>query len=86
MNAKHSRDRSVDELLRRALVAPPTPQVSEACLDAETLAAWVDGGLDQTALALAETHAASCARCQALVAAMVRSAPEPVIRPAMVAP
>ena len=82
MNAKHSRDRSVDELLRHALIAQPTAQASEACLDAETLAAWVDGGLDATALALAETHAASCARCQALVAAMVRTAPEPALRTA----
>jgi hypothetical protein len=48
---------------------------SDGCLDADTLAAWADDELDRDARRAAETHAADCARCQALLAAMVRSAP-----------
>jgi hypothetical protein len=43
------------------------------CLDAEALAAWVDGGLSGEALVRARTHVADCARCQAIVAVMVRT-------------
>ena len=39
-------------------------------LDAETVAAWMDGGLDATSLAAAEAHASNCERCQALLAAV----------------
>ena len=46
-----------------------------ACLDAETLAAWADGALDAREQAAAEAHAADCGRCQALLAAMVRTTP-----------
>ena len=45
------------------------------CLDADTLAAWADGALDAARLATAEAHAADCARCQAMLAAMARTAP-----------
>jgi hypothetical protein len=37
------------------------------CLDAETLAAWFDGGLSGAALEDVQSHVAGCARCQALV-------------------
>jgi hypothetical protein len=52
------------------------------CLDAETLAAWFDGGLTGAALEDVRSHVAGCARCQALVGAMGRTraavpAPEP---------
>src|SRR5215468_1980757 len=43
------------------------------CLDAETLAAWVDGGLSGAALEDVQSHVANCARCQALVGAMGRT-------------
>jgi hypothetical protein len=46
-----------------------------ACLDADTLAAWVDGALGATARSAAERHAAVCPRCQAMLAAMARTAP-----------
>ena len=46
---------------------------AESCLDAETLAAWVDGGLGKDELRMVETHVAGCARCQALVGAMART-------------
>ena len=49
--------------------------VTPDCLDAETLAAWMDDGLPPAALAAAHAHVAGCARCQALVATMVRLDP-----------
>lgn len=45
----------------------------DSCLDAETLAAWVDGGLRGDEFRMAQTHVADCARCQALVGAMART-------------
>ena len=44
-------------------------------LDAETVAAWMDGGLDATSLAAAEAHASNCDRCQALLATVARTLP-----------
>ena len=44
-------------------------------LDAETVAAWMDGGLDATSLAAAEAHASTCERCQALLATVARTLP-----------
>ena len=69
------RDRILDTALKQALGAGSDVPASDACFDAETLAAWMDNGLDPAAVALAESHAATCARCQALVGAMARSAP-----------
>jgi hypothetical protein len=46
---------------------------SDSCLDAETLAAWVDGGLSGAELQVVQAHVADCARCQALVGAMART-------------
>ena len=43
------------------------------CLDAETLAAWFDGGLSGAALEDVQSHVATCDRCQALVGAMGRT-------------
>jgi hypothetical protein len=62
------RDRVVERLLRGNLTAA---QPSAACLDAETLAAWVDGGLDTESTARAEAHVANCEYCQTVVASMV---------------
>ena len=42
------------------------------CLDAETVAAWMDGGLDAAGVAAAEAHASTCERCQALLATVVK--------------
>ena len=44
-------------------------------LDAETVAAWIDGGLDARSLAAAEAHASNCERCQALLATVARTLP-----------
>ena len=43
------------------------------CLDAETLAAWFDGGLKGAALEDVRAHVAACDRCQMLVGAMGRT-------------
>ncbi|HYM21919.1 MAG TPA: YCF48-related protein [Vicinamibacterales bacterium] len=69
------RDRSMDALLRDTLgrQSPEGP-----CLDAETAAAWADGALTDADRRRVEGHAASCARCQALVAAIVRTSPPPI--------
>jgi hypothetical protein len=54
-------------------------------LDAETVAAWIDGGLDATSLAAAEAHASNCERCQALLATVARTLPSE-IAPGFIAP
>ena len=44
-------------------------------LDAETVAAWIDGGLEDRARAAAEAHASNCDRCQALLATLAQTLP-----------
>ena len=44
-------------------------------LDAETIAAWADGGLDAASVAAAEAHASNCDRCQALLATVAQTLP-----------
>jgi anti-sigma factor RsiW len=46
---------------------------SFACIDAETLAAWADGGLSKDEAALVEVHLADCERCTAMLATFARS-------------
>ena len=66
------RNRILEQALKHELrAAGPAP--AGACLDAETLGAWTDGSLTPAAIAAAEAHVASCARCQALVGTMARS-------------
>jgi hypothetical protein len=66
------RDLSVEKWLRQI---PAADGAAEDCLDAESLASWVDGSLDGTARAAAEAHASNCARCQSMLAAMVQTLP-----------
>jgi hypothetical protein len=47
-----------------------------ACIDAETLAAWADGGLPKAEAAAVEVHLADCERCTSMVATFVRTTPE----------
>ena len=73
-NEKHDRDATLDRLLTGRAArgsADPTP----ACLDANTLAAWADDALSAGEMAAAEAHAADCARCQAMLSAMAKTAP-----------
>src|SRR5262245_44982781 len=72
----HGRDRSIEILLRQRRESDVPSDVSPQCLDAEALAAWMEGTLTGNALADVEEHAASCARCQALLASMARTMPE----------
>ena len=69
------RDQTVERLLKRALRTRDAPATDAPCLDAETMAAWVDGGLTASEISLTEAHLAQCARCQAIVAAIARAAP-----------
>src|SRR3954468_16028596 len=71
------RDRAIETLLR----SQRADEHGAACLDAESLAAWIDGGLSPDARAQVEHHAAGCARCQALLASMARTAPALEDRP-----
>lgn len=50
-------------------------------LDPEIVAAWLDGSLDARSRADAEAHVADCARCQAVLAAMIRTEPPPSAKP-----
>jgi hypothetical protein len=68
-------EQSIERLLRSAQPSTPAPGGIGSCLDAETLAAWIDGGLKSKQLRQAELHVSSCARCQAAVAATMTSAP-----------
>lgn len=69
------RDRLLEDALKHELPTMGTPPAADACLDAETIAAWADGGLDPASLAMAEAHASNCARCQALLGTVVRTTP-----------
>jgi Photosynthesis system II assembly factor YCF48 len=70
------RDRSIEVLLRQRRQDDAGVRTSEQCVDAEVLAAWMDGSLSGSALADAEKHAAGCARCQALLVSMAKTTPQ----------
>ncbi len=73
MTQPRDRDAALDRLLH-ALPADeigPTPD----CLDAETAAAYVDGGLPEPERRAYMAHAATCDHCQALLGALIRSEP-----------
>lgn len=72
MDSLHERDQSIERLLRQSLKMSQNGGVRESCLDAETLAALLDGGLSGAALEKAESHLGDCARCQSLVGALAR--------------
>ncbi|MEO7156874.1 MAG: hypothetical protein ABI039_04890, partial [Vicinamibacterales bacterium] len=72
--AKADRDHILEQALKQELRAG-TPPLSPQCLDAETLAAWEGGGLDAAAMAAAEIHVSTCARCQSVLAAIAKGMP-----------
>src|SRR5687768_9899112 len=47
---------------------------SPACLDAESLAAWAENQLTPAQRSAAESHVASCLRCQSTLGSMARTA------------
>jgi hypothetical protein len=73
VNRSDDREQAIERLLRQSLKTTPAG-ATDACLDAETLAAWADGGLSSEELESAQLHVADCVRCQAMVAGVVRSA------------
>ncbi len=75
------RDRALEQALGRTRALTP---MTDACLDAETAAAWVDGGLQSAALRRARAHVADCARCQALLRSLSVREDERVATPATV--
>jgi hypothetical protein len=70
VTAADDRNRAIERLLQQSFKTPAGP--SDGCLDAETLAAWADGGLSGAARAMVESHVADCARCQAIVSTAAR--------------
>ena len=82
---QQDRESSLERLMQDALRAGVS-DVSDAsdasrCLGADTLAAWAEQTLSARERTAVENHAADCARCQALLAAMVRTTPAPVAAP-----
>jgi len=71
---KVDRESAVDNLLRRDARAHASAP-GDQCLEAGTVAAWFDGALSSRERAAAEAHAAGCARCQAVLAAMAHVSP-----------
>ena len=63
------RDHILEQALKHELRAE---DATSPHLDAETVAAWQDGALDAAQMSAAEAHAASCPRCQAMLAAFAR--------------
>ena len=66
------RDHAVEQWLRQTPIAG---ERADACLDAETMAAWTEGTLDAPLRSMAEAHAATCGRCQEMLAIMLRTTP-----------
>jgi len=80
VNSQNERERTVERLLRESLATSQQMPGTGPCLDAETLGAWLEGGLTGSQLAAAQEHMAGCGSCQASMAALVRAtpmAPEP---------
>lgn len=72
-NPNEDRDTTIDHLLGSTLKRSARAEPAGACLDAETLAAWADDGLDRQERAAVEAHAAGCERCQAMMATLSRA-------------
>ena len=72
MNTPRDRDEQLERWLHDGW--RPQSEQTALCLDAEAAAAWADGVLVGAALEQAHVHAATCARCQALLATLVRTA------------
>lgn len=80
MTSPAERDDVIERLLK-ALQADSSANGGGDCLDADTLARWADGKLSGDERGVVLAHAVACARCQALLAAMVRTEPPRIARP-----
>ena len=82
MSRESLRDQSVERLLKESFRASARTSQPSSCLDAETLAAWIDGSLAGGQLTAASQHLADCLDCQATLAAFARTtSPEGVPEP-----
>jgi len=75
------KDDAIVRLLPGTLKGSAEAPAGMACLDADMLAAWDDQALDAGERHAVETHAAGCARCQAMLAAMVTTMPAAAVTP-----
>lgn len=73
MSESRDRDAAVEQWLRHLSPVEAGLTPSEECLDAETMAAWIDRSLTGAARTDAEAHVAGCARCQAIAATIART-------------
>jgi hypothetical protein len=83
VSGRDEHDGAIEELLRRQFAAEELASTT-SCLDEETVAAWVDDRLAPAERETAEIHVASCSRCQAILAAMVRMDPPAASAPAAI--
>jgi hypothetical protein len=67
------RDGAVEQWLRHQSTVEADLAPSAECLDAETMAAWIDRSLAGAARTDADAHVAGCARCQAIAATVART-------------
>ncbi|MEO8075993.1 MAG: hypothetical protein ABI818_06660 [Acidobacteriota bacterium] len=72
---KSERD-AIDRLLRQSLPGLGAELPADACLETDVFAAWSEGTLTPEERAVAESHAAACSRCQAILSSMARIEPE----------
>ena len=70
------RDDATERMLRRAFTAGPDDKEAGVCPDPELLGALAEHTLRPHDRTRVEAHVADCARCQALLAAIVRTMPE----------
>jgi hypothetical protein len=65
----------IEQLLEQSSHASAASLLSEDCVDAERIAAWVDGVLKREDAAAVERHVSACSRCQTLLATFARAEP-----------
>ena len=73
MSRESLRDQSVERLLKESFRTSARALQPGSCLDAETLAAWIDGSLADGQLTAAREHLADCLDCRATLAAFART-------------
>jgi hypothetical protein len=73
VSESRNRDAAVEQWLRRSSSSTEAGPATDACLEPEEMAAWIDGRLTREARASAEAHVAGCARCQAIAGTIART-------------